>query len=60
MKQLIWEKGQIPYAACYTYFFSHHGLGEQTVHLNADNCVGQNKNNIVIQVHLITCEKVML
>ena len=39
------------------YFFSHHGLGEQTVHLNADNCVRQNKNNIVMQVHLITCMK---
>ena len=39
------------------YFFSHHGLGEQTVHLNADNCIGQNKNNIVIQVHLMTCMK---
>ena len=38
------------------YFFSHHGLGETNVHLNADNCC-QNKNNTVIQVSLviITC-----
>lgn len=27
------------------YFFSHHGLGESTAHLHADNCSGQNKNN---------------
>ena len=27
------------------HFFSRHGLGETDVHLNADNCSGQNKNN---------------
>ena len=32
------------------HFFAHHGLGEQDVHLHADNCVGQNKNNTMIQV----------
>ena len=32
------------------YFFEHHSLGEEHVHLHADNCVGQNKNNIVVQV----------
>lgn len=32
------------------HFFENHGLGEQHVHLHADNCVGQNKNNTVIQV----------
>ena len=32
------------------YFFSHHGLGETNAHLHAENCVGQNKNNIVLQV----------
>ena len=31
-------------------FFENHGLGESHVHLHADNCVGQNKNNIVIHV----------
>ena len=33
------------------HFFSTHSLGEEHVHLHADNCVGQNKNNAVIQVH---------
>ncbi len=28
------------------HFFGTHGLGEKYVHLHADNCVGQNKNNI--------------
>ena len=32
------------------YFFSHHSLRETNVHLHADNCVAQNKNNIVLQV----------
>ena len=32
------------------HFFENHGLGEKHVHLHADNCVGQNKNNTVIQV----------
>lgn len=27
------------------HFFSRHGLGESDVHLHADNCAGQNKNN---------------
>ena len=30
-------------------FFVHHGLGEETVHLHADNCGGQNKNAIMVQ-----------
>ena len=34
------------------HFFSHHGLGEKDVHLHADNCVGQNKNNTMIHVSL--------
>ena len=25
------------------HFFSHHGLGEKNVYLNADNCRSQNK-----------------
>ena len=32
------------------HFFGHHGLGEVEVELHADNCAGQNKNNIVLQV----------
>lgn len=31
------------------HFFEHHGLGEKSVYLTADNCVGQNKNNALIQ-----------
>ena len=27
------------------YFFENHGIGETDVHLNADNCCGQNKNS---------------
>ena len=32
------------------HFFQHHSLGEVNVCLHADNCVGQNKNNTVLQV----------
>lgn len=31
------------------HFFAHHGLGERTVHLHADNCGGQNKNSTMVQ-----------
>ena len=31
------------------HFFEVHSLGECDVHLNADNCVGQNKNNSMLQ-----------
>ena len=31
------------------HFFTHYGLGEKWVHLSADNCVGQNKNNALLQ-----------
>ena len=30
------------------HYFKHHGLGETSVHLHADNCSGQNKNNYFI------------
>ena len=30
------------------HYFEHHGLAETSVHLNADNCSGQNKNNYFI------------
>ena len=29
------------------HFFDVHGLGETTVYLHADNCTGQNKNNVI-------------
>ena len=32
------------------HFFDTHSLGEKHVHLHADNCVGQNKNNTMIHV----------
>ena len=32
------------------HFFETHGMGEAHCHLHADNCVGQNENNTVIQV----------
>lgn len=31
------------------HFFNNYGLGEKSVYLTADNCVGQNKNNALIQ-----------
>lgn len=31
------------------HFFTHHGLGETVAYLTADNCVGQNKNNALLQ-----------
>ena len=31
------------------HFFQVHGPGEREVHLHADNCVGQNKNNTMLQ-----------
>ena len=31
------------------HFFTVHSMGECDVHLHADNCVGQNKNNTVLQ-----------
>ena len=30
------------------HFFAEHGLREAHVHLHADNCVGQNKNNTML------------
>ena len=30
------------------YFFATHGLGEKVVHLHANNCVRQNKNNAML------------
>lgn len=37
---------QVNYLISYVHhFFISHGLGETDVHLHADNCAGQNKNN---------------
>ena len=35
------------------HFFARHGLGENDVHLHADNCAGQNKNNCIKYSFLI-------
>ncbi len=32
------------------HFLGHHALGEVELKLHADNCSGQNKNNMVLQV----------
>ena len=38
------------------HYFETHGLGEEHVHLHADNCVGQNKNNTMIHVSSLLLE----
>ena len=42
-------KGANAVVSMLDYFFNHHGLGETTVSLHADNCTGQNKNNTMMQ-----------
>ena len=41
-------KGSNAIVSILHHFFEEHGLGEREVHLHADNCVGQNKNNTMI------------
>ncbi|KAF0516463.1 chaperonin: PROVISIONAL [Gigaspora margarita] len=31
------------------HYFTHHGLGEKSIIIHADNCTGQNKNNAMIK-----------
>lgn len=41
------------------HFLTYHGLNEQNLGLNADNCIGQNKNNAMIQYicwRVLTCK----
>ena len=42
-------KGANTVVSMLDFFFSHHGLGEATASLHADNCSGQNKNNTMVQ-----------
>ena len=35
-------------------YLCHHSIGEKQLHLHADNCVGQNKNNYLLRVSVIT------
>ena len=41
-------KGSNTIVSMLHHFFEVHGLGETHVHLHADNCVGQNKNNTML------------
>lgn len=43
------EKNSNTIISLLDHFFLNHGLGETSVYLTADNCVGQNKNNALIQ-----------
>ncbi len=42
-------KGSNAIVSMLHHFFAHHGLGEKTVYLHADNCGGQNKNATMVQ-----------
>ena len=42
-------KGSNAIVSMLHHFFAHHGLGEERVHLHADNCGGQNKNATMVQ-----------
>ena len=46
---VICGKGANSIISMLHFFFLHYGVGEKTVHLHADNCVGQNKNNAMMQ-----------
>ena len=52
-------KGSNTIVSLLHHFFQVHGLGEREVHLHADNCVGQNKNNTMLQ-YLLWCTNVGL
>ena len=43
------EKNSNTVISLLDHFFENHGLGEKFAYLTADNCVGQNKNNALIQ-----------
>jgi hypothetical protein len=43
------RKGANTIVSLLHHFLQVHGLGESEVHLHADNCVGQNKNNTMLQ-----------
>lgn len=48
-EELSLEKNANMVISLLDHFFTNHSLGEKWVHLTADNCVGQNKNNALIQ-----------
>uniref|UniRef100_A0A1X7V6D1 DUF7869 domain-containing protein n=1 Tax=Amphimedon queenslandica TaxID=400682 RepID=A0A1X7V6D1_AMPQE len=45
-------KGANPVISMVHFYLKNHGLNSVSIHFNADNCTGQNKNNTVIQ-HLL-------
>ena len=45
----FFDKGSNTVISLLDHFFINHGLGEKYAYLTADNCVGQNKNNAVLQ-----------
>ena len=47
---VVASKGANTVISLLHHFLDHHTLGEKSVHLHADNCSGQNKNNYVVQV----------
>ncbi len=49
MKRLIVVREQTLSSVSCTIFFENHGFGGKEVCLHADNCCGQNKNNIMVQ-----------
>ena len=51
------EKGANTVISLLHHFLAHHTLGEHELSLHADNCSGQNKNNMVLQVRLLWCIK---
>ena len=42
------KKGANTIVSLLHHFFQVHTLGESEVHLHADNCIGQNKNNTML------------
>ena len=48
MKHVMLVKGANAIISMLHHFFEHHGLGETSVHLHADNCSGQNKNKYMM------------
>ena len=51
--QGLWRRTGYQCSCQHAGWFNHIGLGETTVTLYADNCMGQNKNNTVMQSGLV-------
>lgn len=47
-ESVVINKGANMIVSLLHYFFENFGIGEKIMHLHADNCVAQNKNNIVV------------